>query len=261
MRGRLLSALLIAGLVVAAAGPASAQRRDPNIDPEDELAPSQMQQQMPGAVAEPTHGKKAAHPAHRAATGDAAAEPAEKKPARPAPFRAVACNGAFAKDSSNIKLAQVFDAHNVTFSEVDAGSGAKTMASVLFPNDSRKRLEVWWSNPASRSGTYLIVINGQSGWTAPGGVRLGLTLAELEKLNHKPFKLKGFKDNVAVVSDWDGGKLLDVAGGCKVAASVRADPKAAEDAVSALAADKEFSSSDEAVRAVKPTVSEILIGY
>ena len=108
----------------------------------------------------------------------------------------------------------------------------------------------------------LIVINGQSGWIGPGGLHLGLNLPELEKLNHKPFKLKGFdKNNVAVASDWDGGALASVPGGCKVGVSVRADPKAAAETVSALAPDHEFSSADPAMRAAKPAVSEILIGY
>ncbi len=93
-------------------------------------------------------------------------------------------------------------------------------------------------------------------------MRLGLNLAQLEKLNHKPFKLKSFdKDGVATVSDWDGGVLADLPGGCKSGMSLRADPKASADAVNAMPADKEFSSSDPVIRAVKPTVSEILIGY
>jgi hypothetical protein len=33
------------------------------------------------------------------------------------------------------------------------------------------------------------------------------------------------------------------------------------DVLSQLSADKDFSSSDDAIRAAKPTVSEILIGY
>ena len=40
----------------------------------------------------------------------------------------------------------------------------------------------------------------------PGELRLGLTLAELEQLNGKPFKLSGFdKSNVATLSNWNGG--------------------------------------------------------
>jgi hypothetical protein len=78
----------------------------------------------------------------------------------------------------------------------------------------------------------------------------------------KPFKLKGFdKDGVATVSDWDGGLLATIAGGCKSGLSLHADAKAGADAVGALPADHEYSSDDPAIRAVQPTVSEILIGY
>ena len=154
----------------------------------------------------------------------------------------------------------VFDSRNMTFTE-ETVQGTKVGATVLFPKDPKRRLEVWWSNP-NRTGLYLIDITGKSTWSGPGGLRLGLTLEELEKLNHKPFKLKGFdKDNVATVSDWDGGALTSLPGGCKSGVNFQADPKASADAVSALAADHEYSSDDPAMRLVKPTVSEVLIGY
>jgi len=174
----------------------------------------------------------------------------------------ISCSGNFAKDSNHLKLATAFGSKNITFTDVEASDGSKVPASVLFPNDPKRRLEVWWSNPTARSGLHLIVLGGQSIWTAPGGMRLGQTLEQAEKLNHKPFKLKGFdKDRVATVSDWDGGAMASLAGGCKSGLSLRADPKAPADAMSALSADKEYSSSDPAVRGARPTVSEILIGY
>ena len=110
---------------------------------------------------------------------------------------------------------------------------------MLYANDPKQRLEVWWSNPAARTGTYLIVIGDKSTWTAPGGMKLGLTLAQLEKLNHKPFKLKGFdKNGVATVSDWDDGTLANLPSDCKSGLSLTADPKAAPDAISAITADQ-----------------------
>ena len=249
----------------------AAAQHDPDLDTDDQLAPSQMKQPMPGAVAAPAGGAAARKPVHpmNAATdapSSAPVAPVARPVARAAPLaagaRVVACSGIFAKDSSHLKLAMIYETKNVTFTDVDANGGAKVPASVVFANDPKRRLEVWWSNPAARSGTYLIVINGQSTWTAPGGMRLGLNLAQLEKLNHKPFKIKGFdKDGVASVSDWNGGLLATLPGDCKSGLSLRADPKAAADAVSALTADQEFSSSDPVIRAVKPTVSEILIGY
>jgi hypothetical protein len=238
---------------------------NPDLDTDDQLAPSQMQQQMPARVSQPTSAPvKPTRPAVRTTTAAAAAPAASgpKAGAAIAGARTVACNGVFSKDSSHLRLAMTFDSRNVTFTDVNGDNGAKVPASVLFPNDPKRRLEVWWTNPAARNQTYLIVINGKSTWTGPGGMKLGLTLQQLEKLNHKPFKVKGFdKDGVATVSDWDGGALATLAGGCKSGMSLRADPKAAPDAIAALSADKEYGSSDPALLAVKPTASEILIGY
>ena len=245
---------------------APALQPDPNLDTDDQLAPSQVTQPMPAAVATPsgTPGHSTAPSAKHAVTENVAApRAANGKQSRAATFSAVACSGPFSKDSSNLKLAMIFDSRNVTFTDIDF-NGSKVGASILFPKDPKRRLEIWWSNSTNRSGTYLILINGQSTWGAPGGMRLGLTLAELEKLNHKSFKLKGFdkdKGNVATVSDWDGGALATLSGGCRSGVSLQANPKAAADAVTALPADHEYSSSDPALRAVNPTVSEILLGY
>ncbi len=247
MRKPWICAAVATGLVFALAGAASAQQ-DPNLNPEDQLAPSQTTQPMPG--------RAATQPANPTPHSVAAA-----KPAAGAAMKAVVCNGPFSKDSSNLKLAMVFDPKNVAFADEDVG-GSKVAASIVYPKDPKRRLEIWWQNSANRSGLYLILINGQSTWIAPGGMKLGLTLADLEKLNHKAFKLKGFdKDNNATVSDWDGGALETIAGGCKSGVTLQPDPKAKPDAVSELSADKEFSSNDAAMRQLKPKVTEILIGY
>ena len=118
-----------------------------------------------------------------------------------------------------------------------------------------------WDNEAARSTTSLIVITGQSTWTGPKGLRLGLTLAALEKLNGKPFKLSGFdQPEGSAVTDWQGGALASLPGGCKVGIKLAPDKKAAA-AAPAAAAGKEFLSNDAKVRAAKPTVAEIIFGY
>jgi len=165
------------------------------------------------------------------------------------PTTMVACSGTFAKDSSHLELTTAFNSKNVTFADVEAADGTKVPASILFPNDPKRRLEVWWSDPTHRSDIHLIVIGGRS-------------LEQVEKINHKPFKLKGFdKDRIATVSDWDGGALATLAGDCNAGLSLRTPIFSAEALASAFSADREYSSSDPAIRAAKPTVSEILIGY
>jgi hypothetical protein len=246
--------------------PTPAFEHDPDLDAQDQFAPSQVLQQVPDAVAMPSGGGGGGggHARAAAAPGtDAATEPgAVAKASRSAKPNIVACSGVFARDSSHAKLASAFQSRNVAFTQVDASSGGKVMASVLYAKDPKRRLEVWWSKPASRSDTHLIVINGQSDWIAPGELHLGLTLAELEKLNGKPFKVLGFdKDRVATLSDWNGGLLATLTGGCKVGISLRADPKTGTSTLSGLPADRSFTSSDAALRAVNPTVSEILVAY
>jgi hypothetical protein len=239
---------------------APALQSDPDLDAEDQLAPSQVRQPMPAAVPTPTGGSRAHAAARRT---EAMAEPGgSAKPSRAVNAHVVACSGVFGPDSSHAKLAMAFQSRNVAFTQVDGGGAGKVMASVLFAKDPKRRLEVWWSKPAGRSDTHLIVINGGSDWTAPGELHLGLTLSEVEHLNGKPFKLLGFdKESVATLSSWNGGQLAVMPGGCKVGISLRPAPGAAASAIGALPAGHEFTSSDSALRAVNPTVSEILVAY
>jgi hypothetical protein len=228
----------------------------PDLQEEDQLSPRQLQER-PAARSRQSQQQPDQQPS---------ADPAQTQPARPArpaePARTVACTGAFAKTSSHLMLATRYGPQNVTFAEVDGPDGSKLMASVLYPSDPKRRLEVLWQNEASRSGTSLVAINGQSTWTAPKGLRLGMPLAALEKLNGKPFKLSGLdKDNVGAVTDWQGGALASLPGGCKVGIRLSPDPKAPAEARSELAGDKEFLSSDASVKAIKPKIAEILVGY
>ncbi len=302
MHRRLIEALLLCGLAIAAASPIAAQQKqppptgqpsimndeedtvpdnppqqpakplrkgakmtapaadNPDLDTEDELAPSQMRQPIPPAVAMPTGGEKRVRSASHGT--EAPEERATRRPARLAKPDIVGCNGVFGRNSSHAKLAMAYQSRNVAFTQVDAASSAKVMASVLFGKYPKRRLEVWWSKPETRTDTHLIVINGQSDWIAPGELRLGLTLAEIEKLNGKSFKLLGFnKDHIATLSDWNGGQLAGLPGGCKIGLSLRANSKASASALAAAPADRTFSSDDSALRAANPTVSEILVAY
>ena len=202
----------------------------------------------------------AAAPVRRPAAADDSLPPAPKR--APAPSFAVACSGVFAKDTTHLKIAIKYDSRNVTYGQVDGPEGSKIPGSILFPNDPKHRLEVLWSNEAGRSDPSVIAINGKSQWTAPKGTKLGMPLAALEKMNGRPFKLSGFgADGTAGVVGWEGGALSTLPGGCKMGMRFASDPKAPQAARDAVAGDKEFLSNDAGVRAIKPAVTEILIGY
>lgn len=254
----------VLAVVFSEASASAQQRPDSNLNPEDQLSPSQIQQPLPPAVAEPggTGGAKGAPnggpPAKRAAADPKPAPAGAAKPARVGAVRTVVeCSGPFAKDSGMLALAMAFDSRNMIFTH-ETVQGTEVGVTVLFPKDPKRRLEVWWSNP-NRTGTYLIDIAGKSIWTGPAGLRLGLTLEQLEKLNKKPFKLKGFdKDGIASVASWDDGALAKLPGDCKAGVNMHAGAKAAE---TESPAKDEYTSDDPELRALKPTVAEILIGY
>jgi hypothetical protein len=264
-------AALAAVLAAAFSGaPVSAQQRpQPNLNPEDQLSPAQVAQPMPAPVQEPdgtgaggANGAPSGEPAAKRAGTAANPKPAPARvaarPARVGGARTVVeCSGPFAKDSGMLALAMAFDSRNMIFTHIKV-QGTDVGETVLFPNDPKRRLEVWWSNP-NRTGTYLIDITGKSTWTAPLGLRLGLTLEQLEKLNRKPFKVKAFdQDDIAGVASWDDGALAKLPGDCKAGVNVHAEAKSA---TTDLPAKDEYSSDDPALRALKPTVAEILIGY
>src|SRR5262245_60764503 len=153
-----------------------APAQQPDLDEEDQLAPRQFDQRFPSQSTTPAQAprqpEQPLQPDTASVPRGPAGESTRSETARGEGPRVIACNGVFAKESSHLKLATRYDSRNVTFTEVDGPEGTKLMASVLFPKDPKRRLEVLWQNEASRSDTHLIVINGQSTWTAPKGLRL-----------------------------------------------------------------------------------------
>jgi hypothetical protein len=259
--------LIFCVLVAAIAAPAAAQQwpdppsaqpkakakaKQPPRDDVEELTPSQIQRAQE-ADPRPGSPKEMPQAVKRAPKGGGSGGGGHA--------RTIDCRGAFARDSSHIRLAQVFGPDNVTFTDVDGPENSKIQASVLFPRDPARRLELLWTNPTSRSGTQVIVINGKSNWAAPRGIKLGAQIAAVEKLNGKPFKLTPFGADGSSAADWQEGQLLKLQGGCKIGMRFVADSRAPQEARAELASAKELLSSDTNVRALRPTVAEILIGY
>jgi hypothetical protein len=275
MVSRAICTLLVATLAAALTSAATAQfspapsGSSPTVQdrwPEPAKPPQAEPLQAPGQQAAPKSKPDGKPPRSKAWITEDDDTPAAQGQAKPQPPRppanVVACSGVFAKDSGHLKLAVRFDSRNVVYGQVDGPDGTRINASIVYPNDPKRRLEVLWNNEAGRSDTSIIAINGKSQWIAPKGLKLGLAIAALEKANGRPFKLSGFgKDGFATVLGWEGGALAALPGGCKVGMRLVENGKSPEDARNAVAGDKELLSNDASVRAVNPTIGEILIGY
>jgi len=157
---------------------------------------------------------------------------------------------------------------NAVFGTVPGPEGIEVQATVLFGNDPGLRAQVWWSDEARRASPSFVFVDGAYGensllaeqpslWRGPMGIRLGMTLAEVEVLNGKPFMLYGFGwDYGGTVSSWEGGALAPSAPACSFI--VRFDAQAPTEGA---LGDGEFASGDAAVRAAEPRVSRIAISY
>lgn len=175
----------------------------------------------------------------------------------------LACAPPFGPKSSHAEIVAAFGAANVTFTEIDGAEGEKLAATVVFPKDPKRRLELMWADEKKRSGLLAVRPDKKTTRVAPNGIRRGMSLAEVEKLNGRPFVLVGFDwDYGGSVTDWKGGALATPApGGCTVSVAF-ALPETVDGAVAEkVAGDAEFSSSDKEMKAAKPIVDSFTVGY
>ena len=265
--------VLVIGLgLLALSATAQAQQQPPPVvwpDP-----PAAQRQGPPPAARQPAAPRqpvraKSAKPAQAAPEPETDDDPAARAatPARPkssagaGAAQNIRCDGVFAKDTSHAKLAQAFGAKNVVFQPVDGPGGGKLNATVLFPNDRKRRLEVLWHDETARAKPSSIVVESQSTWRVRG-FRIGESLANVEKANGKPFTLLGFEgESGGVARNWQGGALDKLSGGCLLGMRFVSDPSALQEARGKVAGDREFTSDNADIRAVRPTITELIVGY
>lgn len=83
---------------------------------------------------------------------------------------------------------------------------------VIYPDEPKKTVYVYWDKEIdAKRPAFIRIIGDSTGateWRSPDGLTLGTTLAEVERMNGKPFKLTGFGwDYGGRVTDWQGGQL------------------------------------------------------
>jgi hypothetical protein len=107
---------------------------------------------------------------------------------RVTPARVIKCEGPFGRNGSHAGLVKAFGNPNVAYQEIGDGQDKKIKASVLYPDDPKARLEFTWRDEKARRRPTRIRAKDQSAWASANGIRIGTALAEIEKMNGKPFK-------------------------------------------------------------------------
>ncbi len=170
-----------------------------------------------------------------------------------------ACEGPFAIDSSEARLIETYGADNVVTGIVPGPEGTEMLATTVFPDNAKKTMQFVWWDEDNLSGPSYIELPAKM--TAPGGVRIGQTLAEVVALNGGPFKLTGFGWDYGGYAGFESGALADLPGDCIL--SLRFDPGEAPAGVDTTPTmgDKELTSDDPLLAQMPVTVYSLSVGY
>lgn len=165
------------------------------------------------------------------------------------------CTGLFHRDTTHAALVQAFGEKNVTFGEIIGAEAATETATVLFPRNAKRRLEVMWHDPDARARPARIRMHHGSVWVAPGPVKLGDAFATVEKLNGVKLTLEDVEwEYQGMINQWKDGAFDRLPGGCKLWVFLKlplGHPR-----------DPAFRNPTEAkLRARNPKVIEIVVAY
>lgn len=131
--------------------------------------------------------------------------------------------------------------------KIPGAEGEEIDGAKLFAGTDRELEIVWDPDNDKKQVVFDIRVMGKV-WKFENGLKSGMTVEEVEKINGKPFKIAGFEWDYGGYANFEGGKLEG-----KV--SIRFSPTT-ENIPEYLSGDKQLSSTDKKLRAAKPLVDE-----
>lgn len=146
-------------------------------------------------------------------------------------------------------LERAYGKENIKMEQLPGPEGEMIDGARLFA-DTERELEVIW-DPEKLDQNKKIVFDVRiigTAWKFENGLKVGMGIEEVEKINGKPFKVAGFSWDYGGFANFKGGKL-----DAKV--SIRFNPSS-DDIPDYLQGDKQISSTDKKLRAAKPLVEE-----
>lgn len=177
----------------------------------------------------------------------------------------IECSGLFGRDTSHAALVAAFGAENVVYKKIDAPQGSTGMATIIFERDRERRLLFEWRDEEKRARPIYIGIDGKSKWVAPGGIRIGTPIGEVERRNGRPFRLNGFGWDLGGAARFgkNDGALGNLPGGCHFGLTFEptAEGLPLGGKYRALNGNRDLRSDLPLLREVKPAVVEIFIVF
>lgn len=117
--------------------------------------------------------------------------------------------GAFSADTSLDSLRSRLEASDVAITTLEGSEGSGERGVVIFPDDETRRAELYFQDTERLTGLQIVrVSNSSSRWHLPFGVRIGMSVDELQKANATAFEFNGLDwDYGGIVTSWNGGRL------------------------------------------------------
>jgi hypothetical protein len=144
-------------------------------------------------------------------------------------------------------IERAYGKDNLKLQKIPGAEGEEIDGAKLFAETDRELEIVWDPDNEKQKVVFDIRVIGKA-WKFENGLKSGMTVEEVEKINGKPFKIAGFEWDYGGYANFEGGKLAG-----KV--SIRFGPTT-ENIPEYLSGDKQLSSADKKLRAAKPVVDE-----
>jgi len=144
-------------------------------------------------------------------------------------------------------IERAYGKESLKLQKIPGAEGEEIDGAKLFAGTDRELEIVWDPDNDKKQVVFDIRVMGKD-WKFENGLKSGMTVEEVEKINGKPFKIAGFEWDYGGYANFEGGKLAG-----KV--SIRFSPTT-ENVPEYLSGDKQIASSDKKLRAAKPLVDE-----
>jgi len=179
--------------------------------------------------------------------------------------------GPISATTTRADLDALFRKENVQERNLDISEGPE-VATVVFGDEPSAALAVTWDR--EHVSTIHICFRTQTGpcrWRTASGIRIGLPMQELQKLNEKPFQVAGYGfDGQGAVTSWRHGQLEEDPSACghlvvrlTPAAELLGRSMSKEEAslLKQLQGDKPYSSNYLPLLELNPIVSALEIQF
>jgi hypothetical protein len=155
--------------------------------------------------------------------------------------------GAISKKTSEEELIRIYGLTEIGRSTVKAPGKGDQPCTVIFPGN-KDELRITWEDDARTRIEAVYILRNGSTWFTPQGLRHGVELAELTKINQAPLNFYGLNWTYAgTVNDWKSGRLAPL----KKKFYVMLSPRNAPQALSKeFQGDELFSSNNPKVEAL-----------